>query len=186
MAKTGRTRRPAAGMRLPLSRAARVFLTDDEFILDGVAEEISLETAQDALGPVTPNDFASLLPLVDVIRWFSEEIQFPNGNLRSGVVVKFGAKMSSPASVSADASAPARKEAVTSLVPLDEALPIVYAETGWPTRATGGWRPVHAKIETLTGMQIVPDKKVPLSDGRPTVSGRTVQRGFRKLRKKSV
>jgi hypothetical protein len=182
MVKTGRLRRPAAGTRLPLSATERFFASDPEFILDGVAEKIRLITAQDGrLGPVTAADFASLLPLEDVVRWHSEEIQFPNGNWRSGVIVEFGAKMSSP-----DASPPAREEAATTLVPLDEAVPIVYAEIGYPTRATGGWRPVHAKLERLTGMQIVPDKKDALPDGRSTVSGATVQRKFKKLRDKSV
>ena len=181
MVKTGRIRRPAAGTRLSLSATERFFASDPEFILDGMAEKIRLITAQDGRGPVTAADFASLLPLEDVIRWHSEEILFPHGNWRSGVIVEFVAKMSSP-----DASPPPREEAATTLVPLDEALPIVYAETGYPTRATGGWRPVHAKVERLTGMQIVPDKKDPLPDGRPTVSGRTVQRVFRKLRGKSV
>jgi hypothetical protein len=85
---------PPPGTRLPLSETERYFPTDPEFSLAGIAGKIRLITAQDRmLGPITVTDFAELLPLVDVIRWYSGEIQFPFGNLRSGVIVEWLAEV---------------------------------------------------------------------------------------------
>jgi hypothetical protein len=86
--------RPPPGTRLPLSEAEKYFPTDREFALDGIAGRIRLSTAQDdRLGLITVNDFAELLPLVDVIRWYSGEIQFPFGKWRSGVIVEWVAEI---------------------------------------------------------------------------------------------
>jgi hypothetical protein len=70
---------------------------------------------------------------------------------------------------------------------LSQAIAIVYAEMGYPIpRVKGEWGRRYEKVEALTGIQIVPDKKDPLSDDRTTVTGRTIQRAFQKLRDKDV